>query len=291
MAAPRLKLELLDVYGKRLGEKVDIRADHFSLNETKLFRSVDASRQVSLGGLRGAPQGMYRLEIDPPSYAPVSLFVNLNPSGDTLVEIRFPIDIRKINDVDFPHYSKLPAPVRVLLENSKQVLGFSTNGKELYEALDNIRKAGLLNLCTKAFQTRLTSDTSVLSLLQEIRELRGDRFFLRAPHELREEVKNTALKGRFHEVPGGMHHPPSGYELAGSYKTPDHYGNLQVTFFASCTAPTEWMADIDIDDAGGFEHMFQVVRNQLTGEPTHPYNIHEILIHHQKLDPGYYFVL
>ncbi|MDP9266870.1 MAG: hypothetical protein M3P27_00915 [Acidobacteriota bacterium] len=291
MPPPKLKLDLLDVYGKRLKEKVDIRADHFTLNETKIYRGVDASKQLGLTDLRGAPQGMYRLEIDPPSYVPVSVFANLKASGDTPMEIRFPIDIRKIREVEFPIYSSLPSTVQALLENSKQMLGFPTNGKELYEALDNIRKAGLLNLVTKAAQTRLTGDTNVLSMLHEIRELRGDRFFVRVPHELREEVKNTALKGRFHEAPQKMHHPPSGYQLAGSYKTSDHYGNLQITFFASCNAPTEWLADIDIDDAGGFEHMFQVIRNQLTGEPTHPYNIHEIIVYHQKLDPGYYFVL
>ncbi len=49
--------------------------------------------------------------------------------------------------------------------------------------------------------------------------------------------------------------------------------------------------DIDIDDAGGLAHVFQVVRNRLSGEPTHPYNIHEILIAHQKLDPGYNFTV
>ena len=44
---------------------------------------------------------------------------------------------------------------------------------------------------------------------------------------------------------------------------------------------------IDIDDAAGLGHVFQVLRNHLTGNPTHPYNIHQILIAHQHLDPGY----
>ena len=51
------------------------------------------------------------------------------------------------------------------------------------------------------------------------------------------------------------------------------------------------VADIDIDDASGLEHVFQVVRNKLSGKPTHPYNIHEILVAHQKIDPGYTFVV
>jgi hypothetical protein len=37
--------------------------------------------------------------------------------------------------------------------------------------------------------------------------------------------------------------------------------------------------------------VFQVLRNSLTGRPTHPYDIHEILLLHQKLDVGYQFEL
>jgi hypothetical protein len=71
-----------------------------------------------------------------------------------------------------------------------------------------------------------------------------------------------------------------------SFKTRDNYGNLQLTFFSNVA---EWVADIDIDDTAGLEHIFQVVRNKLSGQPTHPYNIHEILVGYQHIDPGYSF--
>jgi hypothetical protein len=45
----------------------------------------------------------------------------------------------------------------------------------------------------------------------------------------------------------------------------------------------------DIDDAAGIEHVFQVVHNAVSSQPTHPYNIHEILVGYQHLDPGYTF--
>jgi hypothetical protein len=35
------------------------------------------------------------------------------------------------------------------------------------------------------------------------------------------------------------------------------------------------------------EHVFQVLRNTLSGSPTHPYNIHQLLVHYQKLELGY----
>ena len=77
------------------------------------------------------------------------------------------------------------------------------------------------------------------------------------------------------------------YTDAGSFKTPDRYGNPQLTFFMK---GDDCVADIDIDDASGLEHFFQVVNNMLPGNDTHPYTIHEILIAYQKLDPGYTFV-
>ena len=104
----------------------------------------------------------------------------------------------------------------------------------------------------------------------------------------RSETKNSAAAGLFHKVSGSLHTPPPGFQPAESFKTSDKYGNLQLTFF---TNGEKFKADIDIDDAGGLEHVFQVLRNKLSGKPTHPYNIHEVLVAHQHLDPGYTFAV
>ena len=127
----------------------------------------------------------------------------------------------------------------------------------------------------------------MLSYIQELRELRGDRFFATVPKELREETKNSVDEGLFDPADSSLHHPPAGFTHAGSFKTPDHYGNLQLTFFMNEAG--DCVADIDIDDARGIEHVFQVLRNKLSGKPTHPYNIHEILVGYQHNDPGYSF--
>jgi hypothetical protein len=87
-------------------------------------------------------------------------------------------------------------------------------------------------------------------------------------------------------VDGALHAPPAGFEPAGSFKSDDNYGNLQLTFFQQGDT---WVADVDIDDAAGLAHVFQVARNHLTGRPTHPYDIREILIAWQGTDPGYTF--
>lgn len=51
----------------------------------------------------------------------------------------------------------------------------------------------------------------------------------------------------------------------------------------------ECVADIDVDDAAGLGHVFQVLRNALLGRATNPYDIHEILVSYQGLDLGYTF--
>lgn len=284
----RLQLDLRDVYGKFLGEKVDIILRHQVLSEVKKA-SPNVTAKVEIAGLQGAPQGRYKMDIDPPSYQYVSEFVNMKASGITSRSITFPIDPEKVIKVNFKAFTKVTEDLQVLLDNSDQVLSFEgKRGKDLYDALDDIRKAGLLNIATKTNATALTNGRTVLSYIERLNEIRGDRFFCDVPRELRSETKNSAAAGLFHKVSGSLHTPPPGFQSAESFKTSDKYGNLQLTFF---TNGEKFKADIDIDDAGGLEHAFQVLRNKLSGKPTHPYNIHEILVAHQHLDPGYTFVV
>ena len=125
----RLQLELRDVYGKFLGEKVDIILRHQVLSEVKKA-SPNVTSKVEITGLRGAPQGLYKIEIDPPSYQYVSQFVNMKASGITPLSLTFPIDPGKVKKVNFHAYTKLAKDLRILLDNSDKVLSFEgKNGK------------------------------------------------------------------------------------------------------------------------------------------------------------------
>jgi hypothetical protein len=66
-------------------------------------------------------------------------------------------------------------------------------------------------------------------------------------------------------VDGSLHEPPDGLTPAGSFKTRDAFGNLQLTFFNSAST---CVADVDIDDAAGLGHVFQVARNHLRESDT-----------------------
>jgi len=97
----------------------------------------------------------------------------------------------------------------------------------------------------------------LFSLICQALELRGDRFFAIAQKNSG-RTKNSIAYDQFYEVSELLHHPPVGYNGAGSYKTHDKYGNLQLSFFMK---ENECVVDVDIDDAGGLEHIFQVLRN------------------------------
>lgn len=288
----KLKLELLDVFGKRVQERVDISLRNLQLTHSRVLKNVEASKIINITGLHAGPQGVYQISVDPPAYHPVSHFITVKTGGATEVQIAFPVDVSKVVSVTFPTFPNLPRELRSILTSSPSVLGFENKtGAALYQSLDDIRRGGVLNIARKTQATRLSNDQSVLSLMKEIRELRGDRFFAFVEKELREEVKHSVNSGLFHAVSGSLHHLPAefvGFSPAGSFKTADHFGNLQLTFFMK---GDECVADIDIDDAGGLGHIFQVLRNHFTGSPTHPYNIHQILLKHQHLDPGYRFKL
>ena len=284
-----LMVELLDAHKSRLKEHVDIIVRHRILSHSLRMRNAKSSPSPRLKKLHCAPQGLYSIEIDPPSYLPVQKFVNIASSGVTHLQVFFPVDPNKIDQVVFPKYQDLPGDAQALLGSSKTVLGFEEKtGKDLYGALDDLRRAGLLNILAKMGVTSLSNSKPVLPYVQKLLELRGDRFFATVSKQLREDVKNSVSDGLFTSEPSGLHHPPAGFSHAGSFKSDDRYGNLQLTFFVR---DDEWVADIDIDDAKGLQHVFQVVRNGVTGRPTHPYDIQQILLLHQQVDPGYKLVV
>jgi hypothetical protein len=283
-----LKVTLADVHGRPLSERVHINLRH-QTRGSELRVHVQAGKSVLIRDLLAQPDGVYRIHIDPSSYLPVSHFVSIKSRGITPLALTFPVDPRKVRLAEFPAYDDLSEDGRRILDASNAVLGFEGHtGPALYDRLDDIRRAGLLNILAKTMRTTFGTGRTVLSYVHNLTEIRGDRFYAVVLKALREETKNSLPAGLFEQAPRGLHHPPEGFDYAGSYKTPDHYGNLHLTFFVRSD---EWRADIDIDDAGGLAHVFQVLRNELAGRPTHPYDIHELLVQHQKIDPGYTLVV
>jgi hypothetical protein len=286
----KLKLSLVDVYGQRLQEGVDISMRNLQLmSDPPPLRGVDASKIIIIKNLSAPSNNVYQVRIDPPSYHPTNRFVSIGGGNNpTEEEFVFAIDITKVVKVTFPPFNTAMRELRDLLNRSSVIVGDKLlNGEALYDGLDDIPKACVMNIARKTQATVLPNGKGVIDLIRELKELRPDRFFATVERELREETINATHTGLFHPVLEILHQLPpqfADFVHAGSFKTDDQYGNLQLTFFRR---GDEIVADIDIDDASGLGHIFQVLRNDLTGEPTHPYNIHQILLQHQHLNPRY----
>src|SRR6185295_4476398 len=221
----KLRLSLVDVLGDKIGGRVGIRLRHQVLSDQRVLNDLDASKRIPIEGLFGIPQGLYRIEIDPSVYLSTSRFVTIKASGFTDVEITCAIDPDKVTSVTFPKFADLPDSTQKLLKNSDNVLTFEgKKGKALYDALDDVRKANVLNLTAKCAATPLSNGKTVLPFIEKIIEIRGDRFFVVAPRELRQETKSSEVAGLFKSAPDKLHTPPPGFSRAGSVKTLDRYG-------------------------------------------------------------------
>jgi hypothetical protein len=274
-------LTLTNVNDKRLGEAVDILLRHQTSGVLTKVQKI-ANKSVKLTGLTN---GVYSVQVDPPSYRAVGLFVEVGAGVDNPDPMIFPIDPAKVTGIDPPTFNQLHPDAQAILNASTDVKNHpSLSGELLYKAFDDPRKAGLLNIVAKTNSTAFGNGRAVLNYIESLTEVRGDRIFAAVHQDLHDATDNSVHTGLFHAVDESMHQPPAGFDHAGSYKTADNYGNLQLTFFSN---GVDWLCDMDIDDAQGIKHLFQVVGNIVTGTPTNPYDIHEILIEHQKLDPGY----
>lgn len=281
----RLELEFVDVYGVRLKEAVNVVLKHNVLSDQRAGAGIDAGRVVVFENLRREPQGLYVLEAEASSYHRIRRFVTIPASGTAREAITMPIRADKAKGV-FPEYDALDDRVKGVLERSSAVRGHEgLRGRDLYRALSDEERAGLLNIAKKSLATGFRNGADLLPHLT-LMSIAGDRCLAEVPGALVEQV--PSLEDVFHSVNGSLHKPPTAtFRPAGSFKTHDAFGNLQLTFFQD---GTKFCADVDIDDAAGLGHVLQVVRNSITGSPTHPFNISQILLKHQNLDAGYRLV-
>lgn len=285
-----LVFNFLNVHDERPDDRVDVFLKHTVLSSSHSVRDHRTSKRLKITGLDSTQGGFYNVLVYPMRHRPISRIVRVIEDKTVQQTFVLPVDPNKVSSVQFPNYESLAEDLREILRNSR-IEGYEEKrGADLYLALDDIRKAGLLNIYAKMKRTVFQNGRDVFSYVSFLTRLRGDRFFAKVQKELRDEVKNSTSVRLFHEVSGALHTPPPGFAQTDSFKTPDQYGNLQITFF--CNPETlEFIIDADIDDAHGIGHIFQVLGHALTGGQTHPYDIHEILLYYQKIDPHYRLIV
>jgi hypothetical protein len=245
---------------------------------------------------RGGPGTLYQVRVDASGFRPYGFFQivmedRVNKPSDN--KVRLVADPKKIKDISAPAYTALHPKLREFLDGcemiamepgDKDLVGCVSG--ELYDRCGALRKACLLNLFAKA---RHGSTARSFAFLRKLLVLRQDRCFCTVD----EGFENfLAQSDRFKSAPNLLHKPLPGYELRASFKSRDPRGNIQFTLMRK-TSSGQMAADVDIDEAMGIEHGFEVIRNRFKGR-TNPFLVREIMlltdIEERTLDPGYRFV-
>jgi hypothetical protein len=292
MPVATLELELTTAGGQDLNDFAEIEL--VSTQDSNHYTNhVRVQRNVTLNNIAVNPTTVYRVTVMPSNYRIVQFFAMLSDGQTIRHSEKLPVDPKRVTALQAPGFAALSSQVQSILTKSEiprfvDASGTFIQGQNLYAQLDNVPKlkACLLNIAAKSAATPLKDGSSCVDHFLGMIRMEQDRVFIRTTAALREETQNSPM---FHRVSEALHDPVPGYTITDSYKTLDHYGNLQLTFQRKGEAGDDYVVDADIDDAQGVEHIFQVVRNFLTG-PTDPYDIHDILIASQNIDPGYAFV-
>lgn len=246
---------------------------------------------------RGGPGTLYEVWVTARNFRPYGFFQmivedRVNKPSDN--KARLVVDQKRVKDISAPAFTGLHPKLREFLEaaemlevepGDKDLAGLS--GAALYDQLGPLRKACMLNLFAKA---RHGSTVRSFTYLRKLLVLRQDRCFCTVDDNFENFLTQN---DRFKSAPNLLHKPLRGYELRPSFKSRDAHGNIQFTLMRHAETG-QMAADVDIDEATGIEHGFEVIRNRLTKGRTNPYLIRELMlladVEEKTLDPGYRFV-
>lgn len=282
-----LTIRLRDAVGNPLADRADVHVRHRGTGVLKQrWRDRKATGAFKAQDLVNGQ--VYQVRAFPARHRPVGRFVPVR--DDTTVELSCPVHPDRVTEVRFADYAALGDEFHRVMANSATEGHPGRRGEDLYTSLHVIPRAGLLNLFAKMSQTPVLGRPA-WSYLNSLYRIRGDRIFADVANGFRDDVKSEVAAHAFHAVSGAAHEPEDGFAGAGSFKSDDPYGNLQLTFFSSKQLPLSFKVDADVDDAAGIEHAFQVLRNWAAAAETHPYDIHQILAYHQGTVPAYELIV
>lgn len=302
MAKGSLTIEVTNARGAALSGRLHIELDPHAQSiggdamEVTFNVSGHKSFAISNISCHDGPGTLYAVRLSADGYKPYAFFQLMKPGARNLpseARVRLMVNPKKVGSITAATFADLPATFRRALEKAvmvelaaedRDLVGL--NGAALYDAMGPLRKASLLNLVAKGLHG---SADRIASFVRSPAVLRQDRCFAEVDPALHAKL---ARSDTFKSAPGALHKPPRGFALTNSFKSRDPHANLQVTFMQQIDSDVMW-ADIDIDEASGFEHGFEVIRNAVVDGRTNPYLVRELLLlalDHQPIDPGYDFV-
>ena len=154
-----------------------------------------------------------------------------------------------------------------------------------------LQRANLLNCYARASAFALAEGLTLAQLLEStsarLLDARSDRLFLRIGNDAAARPPAFFGSGPFEPAPAALHAPPPGYQLAQSGKTHDPLLSFQVTLFKG---DGDYTMEMEFDNIQALLCVFRALedrRDLRNLGRTHPYDVHQLLIRYQHVDPGY----
>ena len=277
----QIQFKLREASGRIMHDKVRITLGNQTLRSRDRQVEVEfRGRTKILKDVPAHPNGHYEVFISPAKYRWKSLFIGVRPNATELVEETLLLDADEASPT-FPSYDSLRSGGK--WSELFRALQASKMNASKYKAFSDLDKAGLFNLYAKMRHQEVSTKEKVFPFVEKIAEIKQDRIFVQVKEGLLEKV--LEYQEGFHAASGNLHDFPAGYEKMGSFKTFEKTGNLQLTFARNSAG--KFLVDADVDDHQGIQHAFDVLKHKFTGKDTHPFDIHQILLFFQNIDPGY----
>jgi hypothetical protein len=287
-----VQLAFRDVFGQPLKDEVEVifkNQQVSSLSQKFTIKLKGDSEPVILPGLPAFPVGLAQVIIKPNKYRLKTVFINvLGGVPNTINEVFF-VDPDRVRPtlMDFQDLA-----AKLYGTDLLRILKTSGINQATWNALDKRNRATILNLSAKMLKETTKNGLALISQVKDIDKTRLDkkrraRIFSRLEDGLLGALRK--FPERFKSASGALHDDfPDGFTPVSdpnSFKSRDEAGNIQLTFTSN--AAGEFLADIDLDDHTGIQHAADVLKHKFSGKDTDPYDIHQILVFFQRIDPGY----
>ena len=285
-----VQADFRDVYGKTITDKVVVKFYNTQLESIKLrFDANFQGAPIIFKDVPAFPTGSYQVVITPTKYRFKQLFYNVE-AGKTngfLQDFFVDPDQAKPRLIDFGDIAN-----KSYAADLQRILKASSIGEGEWKSLDKRNRATILNLSAKMSFEGISDGTKLIKLMQRINRTwldpkHRERVYFHVDRKLYQALLDYPAV--YSPVSGGMHHFPDGYEPVddpNSFKTlHDKAGNIQLTFARG--EGDDWLADVDLDDHKGLEHVADVLKHIISGKETDPYDIQQILWYFQGLDTEY----
>lgn len=282
-------VNLKDVYGQSITDEVELTFYNQQIHSLSQQYTVKfKGRPEVIPGVPAFPTGLAEVFVKPTKYRYKSIYINVAGGEQNLINEDFFVDPAKAKptQMDFSDLPNKSYGSRLL-----EILLSSGIDQSEWNNLDKRIRATILNLSAKLSRALTKDKQPLITQVNNIDKTwldknHRERIFADAQKDLL--TKLLKFPQAFEVVSGVLHHFPGTWKPANgdnSVKSRDAAGNVQLTF--ATDAAGNYLADIDLDDHRGIEHAADVLKHKMTGKDTDPYDIHEILLYFQQLDPEY----